>query len=61
MATRRINRSIQALDMETVKRYLNAPTRREDDPGFEVCQSTKDDWDRYVLSENQALHSRAMM
>ncbi|KAL4147210.1 hypothetical protein PRNP1_010966 [Phytophthora ramorum] len=37
-----------------------APTRRDDDPGFEVCHATEDDWDRDVTSENQARRSRAM-
>lgn len=59
MAIKRINGIIKKLDWTEVETMLS--TERDDaDPGFEVCDASLEDWERYVKSDNQALVSRAM-
>lgn len=60
MAVARINAAISRLDMREVREYLESPARDEHDPGFVVRAASKDDWIRFVKSDNQALMSRTM-
>ncbi|KAJ8524304.1 hypothetical protein ON010_g16814 [Phytophthora cinnamomi] len=60
MATKRINGIIKKLDWKEVEATLFSTERVDADPGFEVCEASLEDWERYVKSENQALVSRAM-
>ncbi|KAE9160517.1 hypothetical protein PF004_g31149, partial [Phytophthora fragariae] len=47
------------LDWTLVKNVLNPPDGSDGVP-FELCVATRDDWTRYVQSEQQALESRWM-
>ncbi|KAG1688977.1 hypothetical protein DVH05_002963 [Phytophthora capsici] len=60
MAVRRINGIIKRLDWNAVEETLFSTERDDADPGFEVCEASLEDWERYVKSESQALKSRAM-
>ncbi|KAG1686053.1 hypothetical protein DVH05_007191 [Phytophthora capsici] len=60
MATERINGIIKKLDWNEVKATLFSTERDDTDPGFEVCEASLEDWERYVKSEDQALKSRGM-
>lgn len=60
MAVRRINGIIKKLDWKEVEAALLSDERDDADPGFEVCEASLEDWERYVKTENQALVSRAM-
>ncbi|KAI9905594.1 hypothetical protein PsorP6_014227 [Peronosclerospora sorghi] len=44
---------------ELRKNVLNPPDGTDGTP-FELCAATREDWSRYVESENQALRSRWM-
>ncbi|KAE9325045.1 hypothetical protein PF008_g16963, partial [Phytophthora fragariae] len=54
---RRINNAVRSLDWALVKNVLNPPDGSDGVP-FELCVATRDDWTRYVQSEQQALESR---
>ncbi|KAI9907948.1 hypothetical protein PsorP6_003112 [Peronosclerospora sorghi] len=56
---RRINNAVRRLDFALVENELNPPDG-SDGTLFELCAATRDDWNRYVQSENQALGSRWM-
>ncbi|KAI9907862.1 hypothetical protein PsorP6_003139 [Peronosclerospora sorghi] len=58
-AVRRINNAVRRLDFTQVESELNPPDGSDGTP-FELCAATRDDWTRYVQSENQALGSRWM-
>ncbi|KAL8021665.1 hypothetical protein Plhal710r2_c010g0049261 [Plasmopara halstedii] len=60
MAVKRINGIIKTLDWEKVEATLHSDGRDDADPGFDVCDASLEDWERYVKSENQTLVSRAM-
>ncbi|KAL7681976.1 hypothetical protein Plhal304r1_c052g0135901 [Plasmopara halstedii] len=60
MAVKRINGIIKKLDWKEVEATLLSDERDDADPGFEVCEASLEDWERYVKTENQALMSRAM-
>ncbi|KAE9267022.1 hypothetical protein PR003_g31924 [Phytophthora rubi] len=54
---RRINNAVRGLDWALVENVLNPPDGSDGAP-FELCVATRDDWNRYVQSEHQALGSR---
>ncbi|KAL7692918.1 hypothetical protein Plhal304r1_c005g0020281 [Plasmopara halstedii] len=60
MAVKRINDIIKKLDWKEVEATLLSDERDDADPGFENCEASLEDWERYVKTENQALMSRAM-
>ncbi|EGZ20420.1 hypothetical protein PHYSODRAFT_328522 [Phytophthora sojae] len=51
---RRINDAVWSVDWDLVKNVLNPPDGSDGAP-FELCAATRDDWNRYVQSEEQAL------
>ncbi|POM70185.1 Hypothetical protein PHPALM_13415 [Phytophthora palmivora] len=58
MTIKQINGIIKKLDWKETEATLFSTER--DDAGFEVCEASLEDWERYVMSDNQALVSRAM-
>ncbi|KAE9134271.1 hypothetical protein PF007_g2981 [Phytophthora fragariae] len=58
-SVRRINNAVRRLDWALVESELNPPDGSDGAP-FELCAATRDDWDRYIQSEQQALRSRWM-
>ncbi|KAG6622678.1 uncharacterized protein IUM83_05317 [Phytophthora cinnamomi] len=56
---RRINNAVHRLDLTLVENVLNPPDGSDGAP-FELCAATRDDWNRYIQFEQQALGSRWM-
>ncbi|KAG6592719.1 uncharacterized protein IUM83_16165 [Phytophthora cinnamomi] len=58
-SVRRINNAVRRLDWAVVENVLHPPDGSDGAP-FELCSATRDDWNRYVQSEQQVLGSRWM-